>query len=53
MVEGEAKPVADPALLEEVIAAYEAKYGPHITSPEGTFHGLGDAFRKTDSARSA
>ncbi|PWI09014.1 pyridoxamine 5'-phosphate oxidase [Streptomyces sp. NWU339] len=49
VVAGEAKPVADPALLEEVIAAYEAKYGPHITSPEGTFHGLGEAFRKGDA----
>ncbi|CAL9666762.1 hypothetical protein SUDANB176_07262 [Streptomyces sp. enrichment culture] len=48
VVEGEAEPVTDPAVLEEVIAAYEAKYGPHITSPEGTFHGIGDAFRKGD-----
>ncbi|MFF3429980.1 pyridoxamine 5'-phosphate oxidase family protein [Streptomyces sp. NPDC002602] len=45
VVEGVAKQVADPAVLEEVIAAYEAKYGAHITSPEGTFHGIGDAFR--------
>ncbi|MFC4333474.1 pyridoxamine 5'-phosphate oxidase family protein [Streptomyces andamanensis] len=45
VVEGCAEQVTDPALLEEVIAAYEAKYGPHITSPEGTFHGIGDAFR--------
>ncbi|MFD9378063.1 pyridoxamine 5'-phosphate oxidase family protein [Streptomyces sp. NPDC059999] len=45
VVEGTAKPLADPAALEEVIAAYEAKYGAHITSPEGTFHGIGDAFR--------
>lgn len=49
VVEGRAEPVADPAVLEEVIAAYEAKYGAHITSPEGTFHGLGDAFRKGDA----
>ncbi|KOY54580.1 pyridoxamine 5'-phosphate oxidase family protein [Streptomyces sp. XY332] len=49
VVEGTAGPVADPAVLEEVIAAYEAKYGAHITSPEGTFHGLGDAFRKGDA----
>ncbi|MFD9334515.1 pyridoxamine 5'-phosphate oxidase family protein [Streptomyces sp. NPDC060028] len=49
VVEGEAEPVADPALLEEVIAAYEAKYGGHITSPGGTFHGIGDAFRKGDA----
>ncbi|MET9759317.1 pyridoxamine 5'-phosphate oxidase family protein [Streptomyces sp. NPDC006372] len=45
VVEGRAEPVADPARLEEVITAYETKYGPHITSPEGTFHGIGDAIR--------
>ncbi|MFF0004814.1 pyridoxamine 5'-phosphate oxidase family protein [Streptomyces tibetensis] len=45
VVEGTAEPVGDRALLEEVITAYETKYGPHITSPEGTFHGIGDAFR--------
>ncbi|MEV6176789.1 pyridoxamine 5'-phosphate oxidase family protein [Streptomyces sp. NPDC052015] len=49
VVEGKAEPVAEPAVLEKVIAAYEAKYGPHITSPEGTFHGIGDAFRKGDA----
>ncbi|MFB7713295.1 pyridoxamine 5'-phosphate oxidase family protein [Streptomyces sp. NPDC056105] len=49
VVEGKATPVADPAMLEEVITAYEAKYGAHITSPEGTFHGIGDAFRKGDA----
>ncbi|MGX5214003.1 pyridoxamine 5'-phosphate oxidase family protein [Streptomyces violaceus] len=48
VVEGRARPVADPALLEEVIAAYEEQYGRHITSPEGTFHGIGDAFRRGD-----
>lgn len=46
VVEGTARQVTDPALLEDVIAAYEAKYGAHITSPEGTFHGIGDGFRK-------
>ncbi|MFE7013504.1 pyridoxamine 5'-phosphate oxidase family protein [Streptomyces sp. NPDC057651] len=49
VVEGRAAPIADPAVLEEVIMAYEAKYGAHITSPEGTFHGIGDAFRKGDA----
>ncbi|WP_030159964.1 pyridoxamine 5'-phosphate oxidase family protein [Streptomyces sp. NRRL S-244] len=48
VVEGTAEQIADPARLEEVITAYETKYGPHITSPEGTFHGIGDAFRKGD-----
>ncbi|MFI8265379.1 MULTISPECIES: pyridoxamine 5'-phosphate oxidase family protein [unclassified Streptomyces] len=50
VVEGPAEQVADPALLEQVITAYETKYGPHITSPEGTFHGIGDALRKGDVA---
>lgn len=49
VVEGEAAPVGDPAVLEEVIAAYEAKYGAHITSAEGTFHGIGDAMRSGDA----
>ncbi|MFJ6835567.1 pyridoxamine 5'-phosphate oxidase family protein [Streptomyces sp. NPDC091209] len=48
VIEGRAEHVADPATLEKVIAAYEAKYGSHITSPEGTFHGIGDGFRKGD-----
>ncbi|MEV0537246.1 pyridoxamine 5'-phosphate oxidase family protein [Kitasatospora sp. NPDC050463] len=46
VVEGTAQPVTDPAVLEEVITAYETKYGPHITSSEGTFHGIGEEFRK-------
>ncbi|MET9607892.1 pyridoxamine 5'-phosphate oxidase family protein [Streptomyces sp. NPDC006512] len=49
VVEGEAEEVADRALLEEVIAAYETKYGAHITSPEGTFHGMGDSFRRGEA----
>ncbi len=49
VVEGTAEAVADRALLEEVITAFETKYGPHITSPEGTFHGIGDEFRSGDA----
>ncbi|MFE4056302.1 pyridoxamine 5'-phosphate oxidase family protein [Streptomyces sp. NPDC059096] len=49
VVEGAAERVTDPAVLEEVITAYETKYGAHITAPEGTFHGLGDAFRRGDA----
>ncbi|MFE7649846.1 pyridoxamine 5'-phosphate oxidase family protein [Streptomyces phaeoluteigriseus] len=49
VVEGKAERVTDPAVLEEVIAVHEAKYGAHITSPEGTFHGIGDSFRKGDA----
>jgi hypothetical protein len=50
VVEGTAVRVADPAVVEGMIGAYEAKYGAHITSPEGTFHGIGDAIRKGDVA---
>jgi nitroimidazol reductase NimA-like FMN-containing flavoprotein (pyridoxamine 5'-phosphate oxidase superfamily) len=49
VVEGRAEPVTDPALLEEVIVAHETKYGAHITSPEGTFHGIGDTFRSGEA----
>ncbi|MBM9506617.1 pyridoxamine 5'-phosphate oxidase family protein [Actinacidiphila acididurans] len=49
VVEGTARQVSDPARIEEVVAAFEAKYGAHITSPEGTFHGIGDTFRKGDT----
>ncbi|WP_328307156.1 pyridoxamine 5'-phosphate oxidase family protein [Streptomyces sp. NBC_00442] len=48
VVEGVAEKVTDPAVIEEVIAAYESKYGAHITAPEGTFHGIGDGFRTGD-----
>ncbi|MFE5397917.1 pyridoxamine 5'-phosphate oxidase family protein [Streptomyces sp. NPDC056568] len=48
VVEGTAVPVTDPAVLERVIEAHENKYGPHITAPEGTFHGMGDHVRKGD-----
>ncbi|WP_419995703.1 pyridoxamine 5'-phosphate oxidase family protein [Streptomyces boninensis] len=48
VVEGTAERVTDPAALEQVIAVHEAKYGDHITSPEGTFHGFGDSLRKGD-----
>jgi general stress protein 26 len=46
IVEGRAERVRDPAVLEDMIGAYEAKYGAHITSPEGTFHGMSEAIRK-------
>ncbi|MGW0664322.1 pyridoxamine 5'-phosphate oxidase family protein [Streptodolium elevatio] len=48
VIEGTAQRVDDPTRLEEVVAAYEAQYGPHITSPDGTFHGMGGAIRKGD-----
>ncbi|MEU9097947.1 pyridoxamine 5'-phosphate oxidase family protein [Streptomyces sp. NPDC048361] len=48
VIEGTAESVGDPEVIEQVIAAYETKYGPHITAPEGTFHGISDAFRTGD-----
>ncbi|WP_436771198.1 pyridoxamine 5'-phosphate oxidase family protein [Yinghuangia sp. YIM S09857] len=48
VVEGTARRVEDAAALEEVIGAFEAKYGAHITSADGTFHGMSDAMRKGD-----
>ncbi|MFF8725381.1 pyridoxamine 5'-phosphate oxidase family protein [Streptomyces sp. NPDC015171] len=45
MVEGRAERVTDPAVREAAITAYETQYGEHITSPEGTFFGFGDALR--------
>ncbi|WTW99895.1 pyridoxamine 5'-phosphate oxidase family protein [Streptomycetaceae bacterium NBC_01309] len=48
VIEGTAERIEDPAVLEEVVTAYETKYGAHITAPEGTFHGMGDAMRKGD-----
>jgi len=50
VVEGTAREVADAAVKEEMIAAYEAKYGAHVTSAEGSFHGIGDAIRNGDVA---
>jgi hypothetical protein len=46
VLEGTVAAVADPDELEAMIGAYETKYGAHITSPDGTFHGIGDAIRK-------
>jgi hypothetical protein len=30
------------------LAAFESKYGERVTSPDGTWHGLGDAIRTGD-----
>src|SRR5579859_952387 len=45
VVEGEATRVDGQAELERVAGTYEAKYGPHFTSPDGTWFGLGDQIR--------
>lgn len=46
VIEGMAERVTDPVVVDEVVAAFEAQYGAHITSPEGTFHGFGDSMRR-------
>ena len=46
VVEGTGAPVDDPAGLDRIAEAYERKYGEAITSPEGTWFGLGDQVRK-------
>jgi nitroimidazol reductase NimA-like FMN-containing flavoprotein (pyridoxamine 5'-phosphate oxidase superfamily) len=45
VVEGEAVEVSDEAELRIVADAYESKYGPRVTAPEGTWFGLGDTIR--------
>ena len=49
VVEGEAATVDNEAELRRVADTYEAKYGPHLTAPEGTWFGLGDAIRRGDA----
>jgi hypothetical protein len=45
VIEGEAATVTDGAELRNVADTYESKYGRHLTAPEGTWSGLGDAIR--------
>jgi general stress protein 26 len=44
-VEGVAGVVTEQAERDAVADAYESKYGDHLTSPDGTWHGLGTAIR--------
>ncbi len=44
-VEGPATIVTAAAERESAIAAYEAKYGPHLTDPDGIWHGMPDGIR--------
>ena len=46
VVEGDAAKVSDPTELASVADTYESKYGRHLTAPEGTWFGLGDAIRR-------
>lgn len=45
VVEGRGERVTDPAELSRVADAFELKYGVHLTSPEGTWYGLGETIR--------
>ena len=49
VVEGDATTVEADAERSEVAAAYESKYGTHLTAPSGTWSGLGDAIRAGDT----
>jgi nitroimidazol reductase NimA-like FMN-containing flavoprotein (pyridoxamine 5'-phosphate oxidase superfamily) len=49
VVEGDATTVEADAERREVAAAYESKYGTHLTAPIGTWYGLGDAIRAGDT----
>lgn len=45
VVEGMVAKVSEAAELRGVADTFESKYGPHLTAPEGTWYGLGDAIR--------
>ncbi len=49
VVEGDVAMASDEAELENVVNAYESKYGSHFTAPEGTWFGLGDAIRRKEA----
>ena len=48
VLEGIAELVGDHTENGQVAETYEAKYGAHVTSPDGTWAGLGDAIRRAD-----
>jgi pyridoxine/pyridoxamine 5'-phosphate oxidase len=43
VIEGVASVVHEPPEREQAVADFERKYGTHLTSPEGSWHRLGDA----------
>jgi nitroimidazol reductase NimA-like FMN-containing flavoprotein (pyridoxamine 5'-phosphate oxidase superfamily) len=45
VVEGQAAKVSDETELRAVADTYESKYGARLTTPEGTWFGLGDTIR--------
>jgi hypothetical protein len=48
VIEGTAEIVTGHAALGRVASTYETKYGPHFTTPDGTWSGLGDAIRRAE-----
>jgi nitroimidazol reductase NimA-like FMN-containing flavoprotein (pyridoxamine 5'-phosphate oxidase superfamily) len=49
VIEGDAVEVSDAAELGQVADSYESKYGPRLTSPEGTWFGLSDTIRRGEA----
>jgi hypothetical protein len=49
VAEGVATKVTDEDGLRDVADTYESKYGARLTSPEGTWFGLGDSIRNGDA----
>jgi uncharacterized pyridoxamine 5'-phosphate oxidase family protein len=45
VAEGDAVAVSDAAEFKRIADAFESKYGPRFTAPDGTWFGLGDAIR--------
>jgi nitroimidazol reductase NimA-like FMN-containing flavoprotein (pyridoxamine 5'-phosphate oxidase superfamily) len=43
VIEGSAHPMEGRTEREEAVADFARKYGAHLTSPEGTWYGLGEA----------
>lgn len=43
VIEGVASAVVERPAREQAMADFERKYGTHLTSPEGTWYGLGEA----------
>ncbi|MDT0395676.1 MULTISPECIES: pyridoxamine 5'-phosphate oxidase family protein [Streptomyces] len=43
VIEGSASVVEDGSERERAVTDFERKYGPHLTSPEGTWHRLGES----------
>jgi len=48
VIEGQAITVTDRSELRAIADCFEAKYGPHFKSPDGTWSGLSDEIRSAD-----